>query len=1398
MAIKEIPTPVLPEWVKLLNTYDPEHYTPGKRVSAEEWNTLFLASVNQGNYNSNTLELLINNYLPKHFDDYDKRLLDTTAVATEAHQFSESAVAFSNTANATSMQALEHSQNALEAATKAEQDSIEASQNSQIALQNSVQAVDISELAMTYAEEAAQKAELSESNTATALEDARDARTKASEALSLASAAEAGSTTALQRATSANTKATTALENSNTAVTNAASALTKSEQASTTANAASLRSEDAIATANAAKMESASAKSVADSSKSVAEAANNLSTDAQALATTALSTAQTASATAQDALDQVKYKLGTRVTVGGEWVETFNADAKASVEYVDQQIATLIGAAPEILDTFEEVAAAFKENEEVVNALNSAIGTKADRTALNNYLPLQGGTLTGALYASKLYQGEDPVATIKDVDTAFDNVKDINVNEFEKEFTDGYSETELSNNFTWAQVTSPSGFNARQRSCCYGNGYYVIAGTSGQIAYSKDAVTWTNATKFSSAVVTGLAYGNGYFLAVDSNGYIYRTDSPENVWQPVYQAPLIIESIRYVNNKYYAVGEQGFIAYSFDGYKWTRAAVNTTKTFIDIGYGAGKYVAVGHAGTVFTSINGLVWYDNTIPNYTTDIRAIMYANGQFVIGSSAGRIDYSKDGINWTQANNPSSLTINWIRNFTYHNNRLYAVMYASTGQGEIWLSKDKGTTWSVAFTPTGTSRLWCVCSGNNKFFASGDNGYIFTLDMNLNWQDKPTDGEHQWYRFKISQNDGSVVYSDAYYNSAGNIDLSGYYTKNETDSFLEDKANKDEYLSLNGGTLKGMLYTEASTPYFIGKNKKVGMRAVDENNKVVGQFFVSDSDKEAYNGYYSGFVAQGNDGKNYAIRISANGPVYRFNSEDHPMALKEEIPSIDGLATKDELNDYLPLNGGTMTGPLLFNNTGTQIQTSKELIIQTGGGQQYVLTNTEFRPTSGYVDTLNIGKSDRRFKDGYFSGTVTAATMSAETVNADKVNVDTEFIIQAAGDQQYVFTDTEFRPTSKSINTLNIGRNDRPFHDAFFEGTIYQGGKPVANKEDIPDVSNLASKSEIPDSYTKTEVDTLLENVNMSAYLPLSASNNHPLTGPLYVKQAASSSDAKAKTAGIAFSDYTHIASTSTDMYVQAYSTLALIMQNEPKLYAEPERLRPAADEGYSLGTDSRRFKNVYATNIYKGSTNATVATVGDIDAKLISYYKKTDVDTMLANKADTSAIPDISNLATKAEIPTDYVKTSGYQDISGTKNFASVLQYNGAEVAKASLANVTTTEDNFNTTNLGTADPIIKRYVSSDGQTWVTVHKSGWKEMGGVVYVGVNSGAYVTVTLPEQFGNNRYTLVTSLYLDDKDGVLRHVWSSYAKTKTSFSFYANSAKNMYVNWYACGAYNNI
>lgn len=58
----------------------------------------------------------------------------------------------------------------------------------------------------------------------------------------------------------------------------------------------------------------------------------------------------------------------------------------ASANYVDKKVADLVNSAPETLDTLGEVAKAIEENADVVDALNSAIGNKADKTELADYV----------------------------------------------------------------------------------------------------------------------------------------------------------------------------------------------------------------------------------------------------------------------------------------------------------------------------------------------------------------------------------------------------------------------------------------------------------------------------------------------------------------------------------------------------------------------------------------------------------------------------------------------------------------------------------------------------------------------------------------------------------------------------------------------------------------------------------------------------------------------------------------------------------------------------------------------------------------------------------------------------------------------------------------------------
>ena len=61
----------------------------------------------------------------------------------------------------------------------------------------------------------------------------------------------------------------------------------------------------------------------------------------------------------------------------------------ATETYVDTKVADLVNSAPETLDTLGEVAAALQENEEVVDALNQAIGNKADSNHKHSWNELE-------------------------------------------------------------------------------------------------------------------------------------------------------------------------------------------------------------------------------------------------------------------------------------------------------------------------------------------------------------------------------------------------------------------------------------------------------------------------------------------------------------------------------------------------------------------------------------------------------------------------------------------------------------------------------------------------------------------------------------------------------------------------------------------------------------------------------------------------------------------------------------------------------------------------------------------------------------------------------------------------------------------------------------------------
>lgn len=114
----------------------------------------------------------------------------------------------------------------------------------------------------------------------------------------------------------------------------------------------------------------------------------------------------------------------------------------------------------------------------------------------------------------------------------------------------------------------------------------------------------------------------------------------------------------------------------------------------------------------------------------------------------------------------------------------------------------------------------------------------------------------------------------------------------NETISSLDGK-----FINADGDTFTGAVYIDPSNgdiPLIIGKNNKVGVRAIDSENKNVGQFSVSNTKQTDYEGHYATLQALGNDNKYYSIRVSKKGPQFRIS--DNTSGTEHQLATIDLL----------------------------------------------------------------------------------------------------------------------------------------------------------------------------------------------------------------------------------------------------------------------------------------------------------------------------------------------------------------------------------------------------------------------------------------------------------------------------------------------------------------------
>ena len=212
-------------------------------------------------------------------------------------------------------------------------------------------------------------------------------------------------------------------------------------------------------------------------------------------------------------------------------------------------------------------------------------------------------------------------------------------------------------------------------------------------------------------------------------------------------------------------------------------------------------------------------------------------------------------------------------------------------------------------------------------------------------------------------------------------------------------------------------------------------------------------------------------------------------------------------------------------------------------------------------------------------------------------------------------------------------------------------EGLYVTDGKLNVHEQDLSAYAKTAAVEEKLNDYAKAvEVQTQLETYAKKTELPS-------------IEGLAKTTEVDAKLV-----DYAKEAEVNTKLAEKADATVIPTLATKAEVTAAVEGVAKTAEvdtklEAYAKTTDiAETYATKEAINAVAGLDADTVAelkvlaqnsdlttvaakvanvyTKAESDAKLVDYAKKTDVETKLATKADVTAIPDVSGLATKAEV--------------------------------------------------------------------------------------------------------------------------------------------------------------
>jgi len=250
----------------------------------------------------------------------------------------------------------------------------------------------------------------------------------------------------------------------------------------------------------------------------------------------------------------------------------------------------------------------------------------------------------------------------------------------------GFIATSDDNGENWTARTSGTTetINCASFGSVGGTNYFIVAGNAGQLRYSTNAITYTNATGQSGSASyfdvhvannIAVAVGNAGAVFVSTNGTTFTAATATNTANT-----LIGVTYSPTLNLWIAVGSTGTIITATNpAGTWTVQTSGTTQTLHEIGIFNNAIYIVGNSQTLLTSSNGTS-YTSLNAGVTANLFGIAASPTTLLITGSAGAMASSTDGTTFTSRTNNGQA----LNGIAFGNNVFVSTGNAPNGSGYI------------------------------------------------------------------------------------------------------------------------------------------------------------------------------------------------------------------------------------------------------------------------------------------------------------------------------------------------------------------------------------------------------------------------------------------------------------------------------------------------------------------------------------------------------------------------------------------------------------------------------------------------------------------------------------------------------------------------------------------